>query len=69
MKNSKFIVIAAHSGSGKTTIVNKLIKEKELDLHFSVSATYRDPRKKSLGKNESKPLGFSIRKPKANHIC
>ena len=45
MKNSKFIVIAAPSGSGKTTIVNKLIKEKDLDLHFSVSATSRDPRK------------------------
>ena len=45
MKNSKFIVIAAPSGSGKTTIVNKLIKEKDLDLLFSVSATSRDPRK------------------------
>ena len=45
MKNSKFIVIAAPSGSGKTTIVNKLIKEKDLDLHFSVSATSRAPRK------------------------
>lgn len=45
MKNSKFIVIAAPSGSGKTTIVNKLIKEKDLDLHFSVSATSRDSRK------------------------
>ncbi len=45
MKNSKFIVITAPSGSGKTTIVNKLIKEKDLDLLFSVSATSRDPRK------------------------
>ena len=48
MKNSKFIVIAAPSGSGKTTIVNKLIKEKDLDLHFSVSATSRDPRKNEV---------------------
>tara|TARA_B100000424_G_scaffold102023_1_gene76760 strand:- start:40 stop:606 length:567 start_codon:yes stop_codon:yes gene_type:complete len=48
MKNSKFIVIAAPSGSGKTTIVNKLIKEKDLDLHFSVSATSRYPRKNEV---------------------
>ena len=39
MSNSKFIVIAAPSGSGKTTIVNKLLKEKNLNLSFSVSAT------------------------------
>ena len=45
MKKSKFIIIAAPSGSGKTTIVNKLIKEKDLGLCFSVSATSRDPRK------------------------
>ena len=44
MSNSKFIVIAAPSGSGKTTIVNKLIKEKNLNLSFSVSATSRAPR-------------------------
>ena len=45
MKKSKFIVIAAPSGSGKTTIVNKLIKERDLGLRFSVSATSRDPRR------------------------
>ena len=44
MNNSKFIVIAAPSGSGKTTIVNKLLKEKNLNLSFSVSATSRAPR-------------------------
>ena len=42
MSNSKFIVIAAPSGSGKTTIVNKLLKEKNLNLSFSVSATSAD---------------------------
>ena len=45
MKKSKFIVIAAPSGSGKTTIVNKLINEKNLGLSFSISATSREPRK------------------------
>ena len=44
MSNSKFIVIAAPSGSGKTTIVSKLLKEKNLNLSFSVSATSRAPR-------------------------
>ena len=45
MKKSKFIVIAAPSGSGKTTIVNKLLNEKNLGLSFSISATSREPRK------------------------
>ena len=45
MKKSKFIVIAAPSGSGKTTIVNKLLNEKNLGLSFSISATSRERRK------------------------
>ena len=45
MKRSKFIVIAAPSGSGKTTIVNKLLDEKNLGLSFSISATSRERRK------------------------
>ena len=45
MKKSKFIIIAAPSGSGKTTIVNKLLNEKNLGLSFSISATSREPRK------------------------
>ena len=44
MDKLKFIVIAAPSGSGKTTIVNKLLNEKNLNLSFSVSATSRNPR-------------------------
>ena len=52
MKRSKFIVIAAPSGSGKTTIVNKLLNEKNLGLSFSISATSREPRKNEKdGKN------------------
>ena len=48
MSNSKFIVIAAPSGSGKTTIVNLLLKEKNLNLSFSISATSRAPRDKEV---------------------
>ena len=48
MVKSKFIVITAPSGSGKTTIVNKLLNEKNLNLFFSVSATSRKPRKNEI---------------------
>ena len=52
MDKSKFIVIAAPSGSGKTSIVNKLIQEQNLNLSFSVSATSRKPRHNEVdGKN------------------
>lgn len=40
----KLIVFSAPSGSGKTTIVRHLLKQKELDLEFSVSATSREKR-------------------------
>ena len=40
----KLIVFSAPSGSGKTTIVHHLLKEKSLNLNFSVSATSRDKR-------------------------
>lgn len=39
----KLIIFSAPSGSGKSTIINYLL-EKELNLHFSISATSRDPR-------------------------
>ena len=48
MGKSKFIVITAPSGSGKTTIVNKLLNEKNLNLFFSVSATSRKPRENEI---------------------
>lgn len=44
MAGGKLIVFSAPSGSGKTTIVQFLLKQKELNLDFSVSATSRDPR-------------------------
>lgn len=40
----KLIVFSAPSGSGKTTIVRHLLKQKELNLAFSISATSREIR-------------------------
>jgi len=40
----KLIVFSAPSGSGKTTIVRHLLKQDELNLEFSISATSRDKR-------------------------
>ncbi len=44
LKGGKLIVFSAPSGSGKTTIVQYLLKQPELNLEFSVSATSRKPR-------------------------
>jgi len=40
----KLIVFSAPSGSGKTTLVRHLLKQKELNLEFSISATSREKR-------------------------
>lgn len=45
MKIKKIIVIAAPSGSGKTSIVKKLLKLYHLNLGFSISSTTRSKRK------------------------
>ncbi len=44
MNKGKLIVFSAPSGSGKTTIVRHLLKLKELNLEFSISATSREKR-------------------------
>tara|TARA_B100001063_G_C16706842_1_gene525742 strand:+ start:354 stop:941 length:588 start_codon:yes stop_codon:yes gene_type:complete len=44
MSEGKLIVFSAPSGSGKTTIVRHLLKQQELKLDFSISATSREPR-------------------------
>jgi len=44
MKEGKFIVFSAPSGSGKTTIVRHLLGQEDLNLEFSISATSRAPR-------------------------
>ncbi|WP_299365978.1 guanylate kinase [Winogradskyella sp.] len=43
-KQGKLIVFSAPSGSGKTTIVRHLLKQEELNLEFSISATSRKKR-------------------------
>lgn len=43
-KGGKLIVFSAPSGSGKTTIVRHLLRNDDLNLEFSVSATSRAPR-------------------------
>ena len=48
MKTGKLIVIAAPSGSGKTTIVKRLISEVSLNLGFSISATSRRKRENEV---------------------
>lgn len=40
----KLIILAAPSGSGKSTIVKYLMENEDLNLHFSISATSREPR-------------------------
>lgn len=44
MNKGKLIVISAPSGTGKSTIINELMKNKALKLEFSISATTRPPR-------------------------
>lgn len=45
MKKGKLIIISAPSGCGKSTIIGEIIKDKSLNLEFSVSATTREPRR------------------------
>lgn len=45
MKQGKIIIVSAPSGTGKSTIIGKLMEDANLRLQFSVSATNRAPRK------------------------
>ena len=44
MEEGKLIVFSAPSGSGKTTIVRRLLNKKDLNMAFSISATSRTKR-------------------------
>ena len=43
-QQGKLIVFSAPSGAGKTTLVRHLLKQEELNLEFSISATSRERR-------------------------
>jgi len=44
MNSGKLVIFSAPSGSGKTTLVHHLLKNCDLNLAFSISATSRPPR-------------------------
>ena len=44
MNGGKIVIFSAPSGAGKTTIVHEMLKVKEFNLAFSISATSRKPR-------------------------
>lgn len=44
MNKGKIIILSAPSGTGKSTIIKELMKEPNLNLGFSISATSRAPR-------------------------
>ncbi|MBD5236135.1 MAG: guanylate kinase [Bacteroidales bacterium] len=44
MKEGKIIILSAPSGTGKSTIISRLIEMEDLALGFSISATSRSPR-------------------------
>lgn len=44
MKKGKIIILSAPSGTGKSTIIGRLMQLPGLDLGFSISATSRSPR-------------------------
>lgn len=52
MKKGKIIILSAPSGTGKSTIIGRLMKNPDLKLGFSVSATSRAPRGNEINGRE-----------------
>ena len=52
INQGKLIVFSAPSGSGKTTIVRHLLKQDELNLEFSISATSREKRGEEINEKD-----------------
>ena len=65
MKGGKLFVFSAPSGSGKTTIVQHLLAQKELNLDFSISCTSREARG---GEEHGKDYYFISLKDFKQHI-
>lgn len=63
-KKGKLIVFSAPSGAGKTTIVRHLLKQDELNLEFSISATSRERRGKEIDGKDYYFLSFEEFKTK-----
>ena len=63
--NGKLIVFSAPSGSGKTTIVHHLLKQENLNLDFSISATSREKRGQEI---DGKDYYFISPEKFKNHI-
>lgn len=63
-KKGKLIVFSAPSGSGKTTIVRHLLKQKALNLEFSISATSREKRGQEIDGKDYYYLSLSEFKDK-----
>lgn len=64
-KEGKLIVFSAPSGSGKTTIVHHLLRQSELNLDFSISATSRESRGEEI---DGKDYYFISAKKFQKHI-
>lgn len=53
MMKGKIIILSAPSGTGKSTIIRRLMESRpDLDLHFSISATSRKPREGEMHERE-----------------
>ncbi|MEZ4855223.1 MAG: guanylate kinase [Gelidibacter sp.] len=63
-QTGKLIVFSAPSGSGKTTLVRHLLKQKELNLEFSISATSREVRGEEIDGKDYYFLSFEDFKKK-----